>query len=67
MSLDEIKEAVTQLSSRELADLESFVKVQYASKWGDEAEADFSPGGKDEELSSESNAAIDGDKSSPQG
>jgi hypothetical protein len=67
MNLDEIKEAVTQLSSRELADLESFVKVQYASKWGDEAEADFSPGGKDEGLSAENNSAIDSDETSPRG
>jgi len=46
MSLAEIKDAVTELSPKELAELAAFIQAQDKLAWDREIEEDFSPGGK---------------------
>jgi len=67
MSLAEIKDAVTQLSPRELAELAAFIQAQETLAWDREIEMDFSPGGKLHGLVAEIDAAIDAHRSSETG
>jgi hypothetical protein len=65
MSLAEIKEAVTELSPQELADLAAFVQTQDNLAWDRQIEEDFSPGGKHHALLAEIDAAIDAGAAKP--
>ena len=46
MSLAEIKEAVTELSPEELAELAAFVHVRDNAAWDRQIDADFAEGGR---------------------
>ncbi len=46
MGLAEIKDAVTELTPQELAELAAFIQTQDNLAWDREIEQDFSPGGK---------------------
>ena len=46
MSLTQIKEAVTELSPEELAELASFVFQKNAGTWDGQIDADFAEGGR---------------------
>ena len=50
MSLAEIKDAVTELTPKELAELAAFIQAQDKAAWDREIENDFSPGGKHHEV-----------------
>jgi hypothetical protein len=58
MSLVEIKSAVAELTTGELAELAAFVQVQNQLAWDKEIENDFSPGGKHHEVIARIDAAI---------
>ena len=59
MSLAEIKDAVTQLSAEELAELAVFIQAQDGLAGDREIEMDFSPGGKNHGLLAEIDSAIE--------
>ena len=65
MSLAEIKDAVTELTPQELAELAAFIQTQDSLAWDQEIERDFSPGGKHSALLADIDAAIDAGDSSP--
>jgi hypothetical protein len=65
MSLAEIKNAVTELSPRELAELVAFIQTQNNLAWDREIETDFSRGGKHHALLAEIDAAIDAGDATP--
>jgi hypothetical protein len=65
MSLAEIKNAVAELTPRELAELAAFIQTQDHLAWDRELETDFSPGGKNHGLLSEVDAAIDAGDATP--
>ena len=46
MSLEEIKNAVSELNPQELAELAAFIREQDNLAWDREVETDFSPGGE---------------------
>jgi hypothetical protein len=59
MSLAEIKSAVSELNTKELAELIAFIREQDNLAWDRELEADFSPGGKHHRVLAEVDAQID--------
>jgi hypothetical protein len=65
MSLAEIKDAVTELTPQELAELAAFIQAQDSLAWDREIEKDFSPGGKHHALLAEIDAAIDAGDATP--
>ena len=65
MSLAEIKDAVTELTPQELAELVAFIQTQDNLAWGREIETDFSPGGKHYGLLAGIDAAIDAGDATP--
>lgn len=65
MSLAEIKEAVTELTPKELAELAAFVQTQEGLEWDREIEEDFSPGGRHHGLLAKIDAAIDAGEATP--
>jgi hypothetical protein len=58
MSLAEIKEAVTELTPKELAELASFIQTQENIAWDREIEEDFSPDGKHYEVLAKIDATV---------
>jgi hypothetical protein len=65
MSLAEIKDAVTELTPQELAELAAFIQTRDNLAWDREIEQDFSPEGKHHTLLTEIDAAIDAGDSTP--
>ena len=65
MSLAEIKDAVTELTPQELAELAAFIQAQDSLAWDREIEKDFSPGGKHHALLAEIDAEIDAGDATP--
>jgi hypothetical protein len=65
MSLAEIKNAVTELTPEELADLVAFIQTQDGLAWEQEIEKDFLPGGKHHGLLAGIDAAIDAGDAKP--
>ena len=65
MSLAEIKDAVTELTPQELAELAAFIQTQDALAWDKEIEQDFSPGGRHHGLLAGIDAAIDAGDATP--
>ena len=59
MSLAEIKNAVSELTPQELAELAAFIREQDNLAWDREIEADFSPGGRHHGVLAEIDAQID--------
>ncbi len=59
MSLAEIKDAVTELTPKELAELAAFIQTQDNLEWDREIEEDFSPGGRLHGVLADVDAAID--------
>jgi hypothetical protein len=50
MSLAELKDAVTELSPAELAELAAFIREQDHAAWDSQIDADFSEGGRLREV-----------------
>ncbi|MCX6972071.1 MAG: hypothetical protein NTV93_18245 [Verrucomicrobia bacterium] len=46
MSLAELKQAVHELSTHDLAELASFIREEDAKAWDDQIDEDFSEGGR---------------------
>jgi len=46
MSLAELKQAVHELSPRDLAELSSFIREEDAKAWDDQIDEDFAEGGR---------------------
>jgi hypothetical protein len=65
MSLAEIKDAVTELTPQELAELAAFIQTQDNLAWDSEIEKDFSPGGKHHGLLTDIDAAIGAGDATP--
>ena len=65
MSLAEIKDAVTELTPTELAELAAFIQKQDSRAWDREIEEDFSAGGKHQGLLARIDAAIDAGEATP--
>ena len=65
MSLAEIKDAVIELTPKELAELAAFIQTQDNLAWDREIEADFSPGGKHHGVLAEVDRATDAGEATP--
>jgi hypothetical protein len=65
MSLAEIKDAITDLTAKELAELAAFIQTQDSHEWDREIEKDFSPEGRHHEVLAGLDAAIDAGEATP--
>jgi hypothetical protein len=65
MNLAEIKDAVTELTPKELAELAAFVQTQDNLEWDREIEEDFSPRGRHHAVLAEIDAVIEAGEAKP--